>query len=367
TDSYGRIKLDYSPDKDYDLSLSVYNRASSFRREDTYPDYPAYNSITIAKENSYGIILKPVWRHSERGVLSTGVEASYGKLDLKINDLNPLDKDRDVEKKAAYANESYGIGDLDVNIGARYDDDSVFGSEFSPSLGAVYHLGKNVLVRANASRGFTPPPLTDRYFSSPYVMPNPDLKAERSWSYQAGMESEILHALTAKVTFYRADITDAISVTPIDPNDPNSLYHFKNFNKFRREGVEVEARTTEYKGLSLSYGYAFNDVRNMDTDTIVEGKARVTHDVGIDYRGPYETKSVLKGHYIYWNAPASYNAKDNTFIWDAKVSKYLAKWKGVMGELFASVHNVTDEKQFLMDELPNPGRWVEGGVSLTFY
>lgn len=366
-DSYGRIKLDYSPDKDYDLSLFVYNRTSYFGREDTALGDTTPFSIMIAKENSYGVNLKPVWKHSERGVLSSGIEASYGTLDLKINDLNPLDKDRDVEKKAVYANESYRIGDLDVNIGARYDDDSVFGSELSPSLGSVYHLGKNVLVRASASRGFTPPPLTDRYFSSPYVTPNPDLKAERSWSYQAGMESDIFKALSAKITFYRADITDAISVTPIDPNDPNSLYHFKNFNKFRREGVEVEARTTEYKGLSLSYGYAFNDVRNMETDTIVEGKARVTHDAGIDYRGPYETRFAVRGHYVYWNAPASYNAKDNTFIWDAKVSKYLAKWKGVMGELFASVHNITDEKQYLMEELPNPGRWVEGGVSLTFY
>lgn len=366
-DSYGRVKLDYAPDNNLDLSLSIYDRVSSFRREDTAISDTTPFSITVDNENSYGLIFKPVWKHSERGVLSTGVEASYGKLDLKVNDLNPLDKDRDVEKKALYANESYGIGNLDINAGARYDDDSVFGSELSPSLGVVYHLGKDTLVRANASRGFTPPPLTDRYFSSPFVTPNPDLKAERSWSYQVGMESDIFQALSAKITFYRADITDAISVTPIDPNDPNSLFYFKNFNKFRRQGVEVEARTTEYKGLSLSYGYTFNDVRNMETDTIVEGKARVTHDAGIDYRGPYETRSVLRGHYIYWNAPASYNAKDNNFIWDAKVSKYLAKWKSVMGELFVSVHNITDEKQFLMDELPNPGRWLEGGVSLTFY
>lgn len=367
SDSYGRVKLDYAPGKDLDLSFSLYDKVSYFNREDTIiGDTTPFNVMTN-KENSYGVILKPIWRHSERGVLSSGVEASYGTLDLEVNDQNPLDKDRDVEKKAVYANESYGVGNLDMNIGARYDDDSVFGSEFSPSLGLVYHLSKNTLIRTNASRGFTPPPLTDRYFSSSFLTPNPDLEAERSWSYQAGIESQLFQALSTKVTFYRADITDAIDIAPVDPNDSNTLYYFKNFNEFRRQGVEVEAKTREYKGLSLSYGYAFNDVRNMDDDSVVKNHARVTHDVGLDYRGPFETRGSLRGHYVSWNAQDNYNAKDNNFIWDAKVSKYLAKWKGVMGEIFASVHNITDEKQFLIDEMPNPGRWVEGGVSLTFY
>lgn len=361
-DSFGRVKLDYTPDKDLDLSLSIFDRVFYWKREDTLIGETSPFNTMVDKESSYGAILKSAWRHWEKGVLSAGVEATNGELDLKVNDLNPLDKDRDVERKALYLNESYGIGNLDLNLGARYDDDSVFGSEFSPNFGLVYHLGKTTMLRASAARGFTPPPLTDRYFLLPPIIPNPDLEAERAWTYQAGIEMQ-MPGLWWKWVFYRSDITDAIDIA----SDDSGNFFFKNFEEFRRQGVEVEVRTAEYNGLSLSYGAAINNVKNLETDKIVKNKAKVTHDVGLNYRGPFETRGTLRGHYVWWNADPEFNAKDKNFIWDAKVSKYLARWKGVMGEMFVSVHNIFSEKQYLMYVYPNPGTWWEGGVSLTFY
>jgi len=32
-----------------------------------------------------------------------------------------------------------------------------------------------------------------------------------------------------------------------------------------------------------------------------------------------------------------------------------------------SIHNITDEDQYQADFYPNPGRWVEAGVSLTTF
>ncbi len=367
-DSYGRVKLDYAYNKDTDLSLSLYDRVFYYKRKDigSFAGFPLDSTLTD-RENSYGAILKSGWRHSNNWVLSAGAEASHGTIDFSTET-----KEYDTDKRAIYMNESFGDSNLTINTGVRFDEDYAFGSEISPSMGLVYHPEKaKTLFRLNIARGFTPPPLLWRYYG---VTPNKDLNAERAWTYQAGIETHDIPGLWGKVTFYRADIDDAVEPVA-DESDADGdgdiweVLTFENIKKFRRQGVEVEARTAEYKGISLFYGYAFNDIKDLDSDKIVKNKARVTHDIGIDYRGPFETKTTVKGHYVYWNADGTpgFKAKDDNFIWDAKVSKYLAKWKGVMGELFVSGHNIFSEKQYLMEIYQNPGTWWEGGISLTFY
>jgi len=357
-DSYGRVKFDYAYTENMDLSLSLYDRVFYYKREDTDLITGAVSTLTD-KENSYGAVLKSGWRHSGNGVISAGAEASHGTIDFSTET-----KEYDSDKRAVYLNESYRIGNWDLNAGARFDDDYAFGSEFSPSAGAVYNIDKAAtLIRLNVARGFTPPPLLWRYYG---VTPNKDLNAERAWTYQAGIETHDIPGLWGKVTFYRADIEDKVDAVYDDATF--ELLYFKNIKELSRQGVEVETRTVEYMGLSLFYGYAFNDV-DVDKGETEPQIARITHDIGVDYSGPFETRSTVKGHYIWWNnkdAPP-FNAEDKNFIWDAKVSKYFAKWKGVMGELFVAVHNITDEDQFLMEIYPNPGTWFEGGVSLTFY
>lgn len=360
-DSFGRIKLEYDYWKDAEASLSLYDRVFYFKRKDTLIGDASPFDTLVDKENVYGGVLKGGWKHAD-GVLSAGAEASRGSLDI-----NTEAKNYYVDKTAFYLNETYRIRNWDLNAGARFDDDSVFGSEVSPSAGAVYNIQKaSTLLRVNVARGFTPPPLLFRYWG---VTPNKNLHAERAWTYQAGIETRYIPGLWGKIAFYRADIKDAVDA--VDDNNDGNVDYFKNIREFLRQGVEVEARTNEYKGLSLSYGYTFNDVRNQDTHQTVKNKARITHDIGVDYRGPLETMTTVRGHYVWWNADKDdlffAKAKDKNFIWDAKVSKYLAKWKGVMGEMFVSVHNIFSEKQYLMYVYPNPGTWWEGGVSLTFY
>ncbi len=355
-DSYGRLKLGYSNGKDLDTSVSIYDRVFYYKRTDTY-DIPS-TSVTTGRENSYGMVLKSGWKYSSNGVLSAGAEGSHATTDW-----NYYPKEYDTDKGAIYLNDIHTAGPLTLNTAIRYDNDSVFGSDISPSAGVVFDAGHSTLFRLNAARGFTPPPLLARYWGNG----NTDLHAERAWTYQAGIESHIIPMLLAKATFFRADIEEMLDWL----YDPLTYTEDKvvNINKARRQGVEVEAKTDEYKGLSLSYGYAFNDIRDLEADATIKNRARITHDAGVSYRGPLETMTTVKGHYVWLNADDGwpFNAKDKNFIWDAKVSKYFAKWKGVMGELFVSVHNIFDEDQFLMEIYPNPGRWIEGGVSLTFY
>lgn len=347
-DRRGRVMLAYSPSSDIEMTVSSYVRAMDFSYIDNTD-----NPFAIDNEVTYGGVFHSLWKHSKDGTFSAGVDASRGNI-VKYIFFGPQ-TDYYVNRQAVYANEVLSISDLTFNLGVRYDDDSVYGSEASPSTGIVYRAGKDTIFRLNAARGFTPPPITNRYWGTD---PNPGLNAERAWTYQGGIEQDIPDILSGKLTVYRADITDLVTC------DNTSC---RNLSKVKREGFEVDLKTREYNGLSLSYGYAFNDARNVETDKIIEGQVRVTHNIGVDYRAPYDTRFNLQGHYIYWNAASTNNAKDQNFLWDAKISKYFAKWKHAIGELFVSVHNIGDEKQYWIDQYPNPGRWVEAGISLTAF
>jgi vitamin B12 transporter len=306
-ENHGRVMLTYTPKEDYELSIFAYDRHIDTRSVDIASNTDNYRD----RENMYGGIFRSVWHHSKESSFSMGVEGNHGHLEFTTA---ITDENYDTNKWAVFANESIGVGALTLNAGARYDNDLAFGSELSPSAGIVYKIAAETFVRVNAARGFSPPPLPYRYQG---VSPNSGLNAEKAWTYQAGIESDSIPGLWGKMTFYRADVTDKVTWM-YDINDVNGngntgeILSFINLNKVRRQGVEVKAKTHEYNGLSLSYGYAFNDVKDLETDEVVKGQPRIIQNAGFDYKGPFETRGNINGRYIWWNANDSDNAKDQT-------------------------------------------------------
>ncbi len=374
TDSYERLGLNYTPSNQLDLSLSLYNRNQKYGIDYYQSVLSGYSSSGFwnSRERSYGGVLKSVWRHSERGTFLAGLERTHSLIDVSTET-----REYDTEKSALYLNENFGGGSFNINAGARYDHDSVFGSELSPSAGMVYHAGvAETLIRVNVAKGFTPPPLTYRYIG---VNPNSGLHAERAWTYQVGFETRAIPGFWGKVTFHRADIKDGVD-SVADTGDVNTngntweTLRFENLKRSRRKGVEVNLKSDEYKGLRLTYGFTYSELKNLDTHTVVKDRPKMTHDIGLDYRGPFEITATLKGHYVDWSPDKAdpdygfiYTTEHKKFVWDAKVSKYLAKWKGMVGEIFLSVHNIGNTDQYRYSFYKTPKRWFEGGVSLTFY
>ena len=155
-ENHGRVMLTYTPKEDYELSISAYDRHIDTRSVDIASNTDNYRD----RENMYGGIFRSVWHHSKESTFSMGLEGSHGNLKLSTA---ATDENYDTDKGAVFANESLGIGALTLNAGARYDNDSAFGSELSPSAGVVYKIAAGTFVRVNAARGFSPPPLPYRY------------------------------------------------------------------------------------------------------------------------------------------------------------------------------------------------------------
>ncbi|WP_395373480.1 TonB-dependent receptor plug domain-containing protein [Marinicella sp. W31] len=129
---------------------------------------------------------------------------------------------------------------LDMQLAARYDDYSDFGSEVSPSLSFRWQPLDNLLVRASYTEGFKAPNLTSLFSAqaesfnnvqdilqcnaqgiAPENCPvfqvrtlsggNPDLNAELSEGFDVGVVWEPIDNLTLKVDYFETDLDDAIS------------------------------------------------------------------------------------------------------------------------------------------------------------
>lgn len=311
-------------------------------------------------EETIGGSVKLVWRQAVHNLM-VGVDYDNRKLDFNNRNLQSdtmSDGKQRLEKWAIFANDTIAVGRFSFTPGIRYDQTSSNGNFFSPSFGATYAPTENTILRASVARGFSIPPLFATFGIGLVSLPNPGLKVEEVWSYQAGVESAPIKYLWLKTTLFMHDISDVISNKPLG----NNTFMAVNSGRQRREGVEVELKSLPLYNTSFLVGFAFVDVRDRDTGERVAGAARTTYDVGLQYDDQRSFSGNLKGHYIGWDADTAHNA----FIWDLYLAKKLFTWDERTVEVFFSARNLFNSSQFYFPEFRTPGRWFEGGVRFRF-
>jgi TonB-dependent heme/hemoglobin receptor len=122
------------------------------------------------------------------------------------------------------------------------DDDAASGS-----IGVVYSPVPDLHVTANIANGYREPNAQDLYFSGPgsvgYVIGNPDLKPERSVSYDFGMRWGPRTLAISGNLFYSTfqDLINALPATPPPEANGDNTYRYTNITTATMWGGEVEA------------------------------------------------------------------------------------------------------------------------------
>ena len=274
-----------------------------------------------------------------------------------------LQQVKSVQQQALYYNYIWGLELCDINCGLRYDYNSEFGRQFSPSLGAIYRLQTipQTKLRVGISRAFTAPPLLWKYNENPLlgIISNPELGPEKALVYEAGLESRINPQLWLKLSLYRADVTDAISWAE---NESGELFQ-KNFEKFRRQGTGLQMKCTLSPQLTLFTSGAFNDIEDRGTRQTVRGggKPRQSFDIGIEYEHMPGLDIVLKGYYDRWNQLPSAEPNDRKMLFDARITR---KMKNIT--LFLNIFNLANSSYWADIFFPVKERYFEGGIRVAW-
>ncbi|MFU8927428.1 TonB-dependent receptor domain-containing protein [Acinetobacter puyangensis] len=177
----------------------------------------------------------------------------------------------------------HATNDLALTLSGRYDNNEQFGSNFSPKAYAVYNATDTLILKGGVISGYKAPSLRN---SSPNymlnsmggaIMANPDLKPEKSLTYEMGMAYENSDlGLTGSLMVFKTDFKDKITRSSrmegsqdegsqfyIDnPNLPYNAYGYTyNYNVDEAEIKGVEITTDYYILDQLKYrqSYTYTD------------------------------------------------------------------------------------------------------------
>jgi outer membrane receptor for ferrienterochelin and colicins len=211
------------------------------------------------------------WQAESRGTFSLGSSNTFvAGLEVLRNgadfgpESNPANGEllpgSDATKKAivnsaGYVQDEINLFDrLNIVPVARVDYQSEFGAALSPKLGVSYKIIDQVRFRASAGRSFRAPSLAElgldiKIDPTLHLIPNPDLKPEYIWGFDAGFDITPIKSLVLKIGPYYNSMQNLIGEA-LELNIGSVTY--RNISAAWSEGVEGEIGWSALPWLFLS-------------------------------------------------------------------------------------------------------------------
>jgi len=156
----------------------------------------------------------------------------------------------------------YGM--INVSPGIRMDIHSDYGTEISPKLAIMLSPLYNLRLRASYGHGFRAPSFKELYIDlnhSQYgyrVNGNPDLKPERSSSYNIGAEFWTANDYHSRISFFYNDITNHIISLPVDTAQNGVVEHsYGNISGAQTWGMEWDMEYYPFHWFEFGMGYYY--------------------------------------------------------------------------------------------------------------
>lgn len=191
-----------------------------------------------------------------------------------------------------FAEDSWNIIDpLTLTFGARYDKHEDFGDNISPRTYATYAINNNWTIKGGVATGYKAPKASDLQEgitgfggagTSPWIG-NPELKPEKSVSYEAAVYYEHDNKHNANLTIFQNDFKDKIdSSTSLKGSagaewaELNSSYgtltQKQNVGKATIKGIEAAGKFYFLDNLSIKANWTWLDSEIKSDDRATNGR-----------------------------------------------------------------------------------------------
>ncbi|MBB5193458.1 vitamin B12 transporter [Silvimonas terrae] len=156
------------------------------------------------------------------------ISSSYGKwllaaeyVDETVTSTADYDVDGRITKAAIGGwQDDFGASHLQANV--RLEDNSQYGHQTTGNIGYAYHFDQAWQFTANAGTSFHAPTFNDLYFDCGYVCANPNLKAEKGRSFDAGLRWDT-HGWNTTLVGFENRIRDLIVLDANNNYIPENL------------------------------------------------------------------------------------------------------------------------------------------------
>ncbi len=148
-----------------------------------------------------------------------------------------------------------------LTLGGRVERNDSYGTRAVPRAALAVRVrggADATTLRASAGAGIKEPDFFQSYGVSFFARGNPDLKPERSRTFDAGLEQRLFQGrLRGEATFFHHDYRDQIAYQVVDFDTFEGSY--VNLGRTRAQGLELELEAAPSERVSLAAEYTYLD------------------------------------------------------------------------------------------------------------
>lgn len=200
--------------------------------------------------------------------------------------------------------------------GLRQELDSQFGSQTTPKLQLRVDPASGLRIRAGAGAGFRAPSFKDLYlnFQNPgvgyQVRGNPDLKPERSRSYNASVEVEPLSWLYLTAGVFHNRISNLIDFKRTSSQSDLTTFQPANIKEAVVSGIETMAEARFASGFSAALGYTGTVTEDLSQHIPLPGRSVHRGTYRLEYfhkpsGAGFSVQGSVHGKQAFWYAKES--------------------------------------------------------------
>lgn len=357
---------DYTPSGPFSLrTWAFYNQLDQNELQYTNSSFTTLNSDYDVTSRIMGLAIQPKFDLGRGGAVTAGFAVEGDKWENDDNmGTSDLTKRFDIYSLSLqYEVEPVKNLGLVVGYGHYWQDRSKHSDDdFSVMAGAHYDLFTGTRIKAAFQRNIRFPSLEQLYSTSGG---NDNLKTERTYQYEIGLEQKLPGNSIISLTGFRTDAKNFIEKDSTDTN--------RNFQKYRFYGFEVAAQTRFIDNLVLRTSYSYMDSKDRSADATKDElqyrpKNKYTFEGWYDFSfglTPYVSVQYVSDQVTYDRIRASqsiaYKMNDYTLV-NVKLSQRFLKNRL---NVYFGVNNIFDDNYETSYGYPQEGRFIYGGVGVS--
>lgn len=252
---------------------------------------------------------------------------------------------------------------LNLNLSARIDDYSNFGTEFNPSFGALFKPNNDIKFHGLISRSFRVPTFNDLYWpdSGDGLKGNPNLKPEKGLTEEIGFDIAINKRLNSGLTYYHSNYNELIQWS----SDPVTfITQPENVSSAVIDGIELRNTIFITDRLDLMLDYSYLIARDDKTHKYLVYQPKDKIDSCLKYNDHKGLTVELKSQFTSTRFDDSSNTTKvkSFFIVGVSASK---KFKNGL-TWFTYIDNLLNRKYQVQFGYPMPGFSITNGMKFDF-
>ena len=264
---------------------------------------------------------------------------------------------RSVDNEGYYLQDQINLQDkLFVTLGIRIDDHELFGTETTYKVSTAYLIPKTgTRLKANWGTGFKAPSLYQLYSS---YCGNPNLKPDKSNSYDFGFEQSLLNnKISFGLTYFHNNFKNMVDFDMV-------TFKYKNIGRVKTKGIETELAFNPWEDLKITINYTYLDTENKETGKELGRRPKNQINFDINYRFLDKGNFNISATYVgsRWDDNANtkklkrYAKVDLTITYDLKKNF----------QIFAKAENLFDKDYMQIWGYEMPGASFYVGMKVIF-